>query len=250
MRIGINILAYNAEDTIQNVLQRIPKQVYEQVQEITVFDDASQDGTAQAVMAAKQTLPFSEKIQVISHPSNLGYGGNQKFSYNHAIQKGLDVVVMLHGDGQYAPELLEKIYSPIVNGKADLIFGSRINGKPLKGKMPLHKFFGNIFLTRIQNFLVGSNFSEFHSGYRAFRVNCLAGIPLPKCTNLFHFDTQILILFFDRNFKIKEVTIPTFYGNEVSRVKIFSYGFKVLKEAVVYRLQKIYPKLKSVYSND
>ncbi|MFH0970104.1 MAG: glycosyltransferase family 2 protein [Candidatus Diapherotrites archaeon] len=238
MRLGILVMAYNAEKTIGSVLTRIPLETYELAHGIYVFDDASEDETQHVAENVQQSHSFGKKIRVFKHPHNLGYGGNQKYAYHFAEKNGLDVVVMLHGDGQYAPELLPKIYGPLLNGEADLVFGSRIMENPLKGKMPLHKFVGNKLLTKIQNILVGTRFSEFHSGYRAFRTACFSHIPLQNCTNGFHFDTQILILFHDRGFRIKETPIPTFYGNEISHVHIFSYGWNVLKEAASYRIHK------------
>lgn len=238
MKLGILVLAYNAEDTIGSVLARIPEETYRESEGVYIFDDASTDQTSLVAQKFKVTHTYNEKIHVITHQKNKGYGGNQKFSYSYAIDKGLDVVVMLHGDGQYAPELLPKIYSPILRDDKDLVFGSRITDNPLGGKMPLHKFVGNIFLTKVQNAIVGSTFSEFHSGYRAFRTSCLKKIPLNACTDGFHFDTQILILFFSNGFRIHEIPIPTFYGNEISRVKIFSYGANVLKEALAFRVAK------------
>lgn len=239
MQLGILVLAYHAEDTIQDVLQRIPEKTYEQAKGIYVFDDASTDQTTARALAFKEIHSHGNKIHVMTHPKNLGYGGNQKYSYHFAQKEGLDAVVMLHGDGQYAPELLPQIYNPILEGNADLVFGSRMAGKPIAGKMPLHKFMGNIALTTMQNIIAGTNFTEYHSGYRAFRTKCLSAIPLDACTDGYHFDTQVLILFHDRRFHIQEMPIPTFYGNEISRVKIFSYGLHVLREVAEYRAQKL-----------
>lgn len=238
-QLGILVLAYHAEDTIQDVLRRIPEETYALAKGIYVFDDASKDATTATALAFKEKHPFGNKIHVTTHPKNLGYGGNQKYSYRFAQKEGLDAVVMLHGDGQYAPELLPQIYSPILQGNADLVFGSRMSGKPIAGKMPLHKFIGNVLLTRVQNLIAGTHFTEYHSGYRAFRTKCFDAIPLDACTNGFHFDTQVLILFHDRKFHIQEMPIPTFYGQEISRVKIFSYGLSVLRETAEYRVQKL-----------
>ena len=239
MRLGILVLAYNAEKTIGSVLARIPLETYEKAHGVYVFDDASRDETQHVAENFLKSHTFGEKIHVFKHAQNRGYGGNQKHAYHFAEKNGLDVVVMLHGDGQYTPELLPHIYEPILEGDADLVFGSRIMGNPLDGGMPVHKYLGNRTLTTIQNVLVGTHFSEFHSGYRAFRTACFLGIPLDACTDGFHFDTQILILFHDRKFRIKEIPIPTFYGDEISRVRIFSYGMNVLTEAARYRLKKI-----------
>ena len=128
-------------------------------------------------------------------PRNLGYGGNQKSGYRWAIDHGLDVVVLLHGDGQYAPEVIEDLVAPLVEGSADAVFGSRMltKGAARAGGMPLYKFVGNRILTTVQNALVGLRLSEWHSGYRAYRVDALADIPFDSYSDGFDFDTEIIL---------------------------------------------------------
>ena len=112
----------------------------------------------------------------MSHPKNLGYGGNQKAGYRYFMEKGFDVVVLLHGDGQYAPEILSHLYHPIVTGEADAVFGSRMMkdyGGPLKGGMPLYKYVGNRILSVFENRALGMHLTEFHSGYRAYSLDAL-----------------------------------------------------------------------------
>jgi glycosyltransferase involved in cell wall biosynthesis len=139
-RIGILIVTYNAITTLPKVLKRITPNVWNNVEEIAVFDDASQDATFELAVGMK-TLGWLPKLQVLKHRRNLGYGGNQKAGYRYFMDKGFDIVVLLHGDGQYAPEILSHLYQPIVSGDADAVFGSRMMktyGGPLKGGMPLH----------------------------------------------------------------------------------------------------------------
>src|SRR5271166_1890869 len=174
-RIGILIVTYNAVTTLTKVLKRITPNVWKNVEEIAVFDDASQDATYELAMGIK-ALRGVQKLQVLSHPSNLGYGGNQKAGYRYFIEKGFDVVVLLHGDGQYAPEILSHLYHPIVADEADAVFGSRMMdayGGPLKGGMPLYKYLGNLILSAFQNRTLGMNLTEFHSGYRAYSLHAL-----------------------------------------------------------------------------
>ncbi len=126
--------------------------MWKNVEEIAVFDDASQDATYELAVGIK-ALRASTKLQVLTHPKNLGYGGNQKAGYRYFIEKGFDIVVLLHGDGQYAPEILSHLYHPIVSGEADAVFGSRMMkdyGGPLKGGMPLYKYVGNRILTSLR----------------------------------------------------------------------------------------------------
>src|SRR5580692_5264118 len=163
-RIGILIVTYNAVTTLTKVLKRITPNVWNNVEEIAVFDDASQDATYELALGIK-ALRQLPKLTVLKHEKNLGYGGNQKAGYAYFIQRGFDIVVLLHGDGQYAPEILAHLYHPIVSGEADAVFGSRMMktyGGPLKGGMPFYKYIGNRILTTFENSALGMNLTEFH----------------------------------------------------------------------------------------
>lgn len=236
-KIGILIVAYNAVTTLNKVLQRIPAQVWDNVAEVVVFDDASQDATYEVGVGYKITRQV-EKLQVLRHSSNLGYGGNQKAGYRYFMEKGFDVVVLLHGDGQYAPEILSHLYHPIVTGQADAVFGSRMMpdlGGPLKGGMPLYKYAGNRILTRLENAALGLRLTEFHSGYRAYSLRALQQIDMAHMTNDFHFDTEIIIKLHHQGFRIHEVPIPTYYGNEICYVNGTKYAWDVMKAVRRYR---------------
>jgi glycosyltransferase involved in cell wall biosynthesis len=230
-RIGIFIVAYNALTTLSNVLKRITPEVWRNVEQVVVFDDASQDATYELAVGI-QTMTNLPKLRVLKHAKNLGYGGNQKAGYRYFIEQGFDVVVLLHGDGQYAPELLSHLYAPLVRDEADAVFGSRMMkdfGGPLKGGMPLYKYVGNRILSSFENRALGLNLTEFHSGYRAYNVHALAQIKLDKLTDDFHFDTEIIIKLHHQNFRICEVPIPTFYGNEICRVNGLKYAKAILR---------------------
>jgi len=183
-KIGILVVAYNAESTIESTLNRIPKDFIHKIESILISDDKSQDLTStKATQFAKSSnLP----IQVVSQPINLGYGGNQKFGYSWAIKNNWDIVVLLHADGQYAPEFIQQIVSPLVNDEADAVFGSRMLNKrnALKGGMPKYKWVGNQILTYIQNKLTDQNFSEWHSGYRAYKVDGLKKLQMGTLSNV------------------------------------------------------------------
>jgi glycosyltransferase involved in cell wall biosynthesis len=237
-RIGILIVTYNAVTTLTKVLKRITPQVWENVEEIAVFDDASQDDTYELAMGLK-ALRALNKLTVLKHSENLGYGGNQKAGYKYFMERGFDVVVLLHGDGQYAPEILSHIYHPIIAGEADAVFGSRMlktYGGPLKGGMPLYKYAGNRILSIFENSALGLNLTEFHSGYRAYNLHALRKIDFSRMTNDFHFDTEIIIKLNHQQFHITEVPIPTYYGTELCYVN----GLKYAKD--VYRAVRRYKK--------
>lgn len=236
-KIGILIVAYNAVNTLVKVLKRIRADAWKNVTEVVVFDDASQDFTYELALGFKATSQL-DKLRVIRNPRNLGYGGNQKIGYRYFIDKGFDIVVLLHGDGQYAPEILSHLYHPIVVGEADAVFGSRMMkdyGGPLKGGMPLYKYVGNRILTAVENRALGLTLSEFHSGYRAYSLGALAQIDLSKMTDDFHFDTEIIIKLQHQGFRIQEVPIPTYYGDEICYVNGMKYAWNVTKAVMRYR---------------
>jgi 2-polyprenyl-3-methyl-5-hydroxy-6-metoxy-1,4-benzoquinol methylase len=236
-RIGILIVTYNAVNTLTKVLKRITPQVWANVEEIAVFDDASQDDTYELAMGIK-TLREMPKLTVLKHPKNLGYGGNQKAGYRYFIDKGFDVVVLLHGDGQYAPEILSHLYHPIVTGEADAVFGSRMMetyGGPLKGGMPLYKYTGNRILSTFENAALGLNLTEFHSGYRAYSLHALRKIDFTYMTDDFHFDTEIIIKLNHQGFAIDEVPIPTYYGSEICYVNGMKYARDVFRAVRRYK---------------
>ena len=173
------------------------------------------------------------------NPRNLGYGGNQKKGLRHAIEKGYDIVVVLHGDVQYAPERIPDLIQPILEGQADMAFGSRMTDHPLQGGMPLYKFLGNKFLTAIENWALGMNLSEYHSGFRAYSCAALNKVRFERCTDGFHFDTEILIQFKDKGLRIVEIAIPTHYGPESHQVGFGTsvrYGLGILVSLLEYRL--------------
>ena len=236
-KIGILIVAYNALTTLTRVLKRIPPEVWANVEEITVFDDASQDSTYELAvgMKAMRDLP---KLHVIQHAKNLGYGGNQKAGYRYFIERGFDIVVLLHGDGQYAPEILAQMYGPIVRGEADAVFGSRMMkdyGGPLKGGMPLYKYAGNRILSVFENAALGMQLTEFHSGYRAYSLHAFKKIDFTHMADLFHFDTEIIIKLNHQRFKIVEIPIPTFYGDEICYVNGLHYAKDIVRAVSRYR---------------
>jgi glycosyltransferase involved in cell wall biosynthesis len=239
-RIGILVVAYNAESTLASVLDRVPEDFRPRITEIFVCDDASVDSTYLVGLGYKQEnsgLP----LQIVRHPQNLGYGGNQKAGYRMAIEAGLDIIVMLHGDGQYAPECLPEVVEPLVNGTADCVMGSRmmVPGNARKGGMPLYKYVGNRVLTTFENKILGTELTEFHSGYRAYRVDALESIPFERNSDDFHFDTQIIIQLVDAGKRIIEVPIPTFYGDEICHVNGLQYARDVSTDVVRYRLGKL-----------
>jgi len=235
----IFIVAYNASTTISSVLKRIP---YEELSknydfEVLIIDDHSSDATFQKAIDDKINYDF--KVTILYNPINLGYGGNQKVGYHYAIINNYDYVALIHGDGQYAPELLPELMRPFLNEKADAVFGSRMisKGGALNGGMPIYKYIGNKILTYLQNFILSSNLSEFHSGYRIYSVEALKLIPFDLNTNDFHFDTEIIIQLLLCKSNIVELPIPTYYGDEICRVNGLKYALNVISSSLLSKIQ-------------
>lgn len=240
-RVLVFIVAYNAGKTIQDVVRRIPDSLTEYDTEILIIDDSSRDETfAKAQILEQQgTLPFP--LTVLFNPVNQGYGGNQKIGFHYAIEKGFDYVALVHGDGQYAPERLPELLQPLLTGEADAVFGSRMmkSGEALKGGMPLYKYVGNKILTGIQNRLLHSALSEFHSGYRLYSTRALQSIPFDRNVNDFHFDTEIIIQLMRAGLRIREVPIPTYYGDEICHVDGLKYAWDVVVATLLSRVQDL-----------
>jgi glycosyltransferase involved in cell wall biosynthesis len=235
-RILILVVAYEAESTLDKVLARVPDAVFEHDTEVLVIDDSSTDRTFDVGVRSAQGS--RHRITVLYNPENQGYGGNQKLGYQYAIRYGFDIVVLLHGDGQYAPESIPALLAPVLDGSADVVLGSRmlVAGVARKGGMPLYKLVGNKVLTFLQNRLLDMHLSEFHSGFRAYSVAALGRIPFRYNANVFHFDTEIIIQFMLAGCRIVEVPIPTYYGDEICRVEGLKYAKDVLVTTCASRL--------------
>ena len=224
-KIGILVVAYNAATTLASVLDRIPKDFVPKITKVIVNDDYSKDSTYLVGLGYQRMFP-DLPLEIIRHPRNLGYGGNQKAGYRWAIEQGLDIVVLVHGDGQYPPEMLPQIVEPLERDHCDAVFGSRmmVKGEARKGGMPLYKYVGNRILTTFENKVAGMSLSEWHSGYRAYSVAALRDIPFDRNADGFEFDTQIILQFHEAGKRICETPIPTYYGDEICYVDGMGYA--------------------------
>jgi glycosyltransferase involved in cell wall biosynthesis len=229
-RLLIFVIAYRAETTLTWVLSRIPAKIFQDLDcEILIVDDASTDRTFEIGQEWKEAHP-EMLVTVLRNDYNQGYGGNQKVGYTYAVENAFDFVAMVHGDGQYAPEELPRLIEPLMSGEADVVLGSRMmaRGAALKGGMPLYKYVGNRILTRLQNYLLRAKLTEYHSGYRLFAVAALKALPFRLNTNDFHFDTEIIIQLLNGGFRIAELPIPTYYGDEICYVDGIKYAKEVM----------------------
>jgi glycosyltransferase involved in cell wall biosynthesis len=226
--------AYNAARTLLSTHREVLAQ--ECVDEVILVDDDSRDNT---VHIAEQ-LP---KTAVFKHGENRGYGANQKSCYRLALQRGADIVVMVHPDYQYTPKLIPAMVAMIGNGLYPCVIGSRIlGGYALKGGMPLWKYIANRFLTLTQNLLLNAKLSEYHTGYRAFSRSLLERLPLETNSDDFVFDNQMLSQILWMGYTVAEVSCPTSYFPEASSINLsrsLTYGFGCLATAVLFRLARM-----------
>jgi glycosyltransferase involved in cell wall biosynthesis len=235
------IVAYEARRHLPSVLARVPRQLYDDPRvQFLCIDDASHDGTAGA--AAEWVREYGlRNVLILRNPVNQNYGGNQKLGYQLALDAGFDFVILLHGDGQYAPELLPKFIETWEQTDADVVLGSRMTEvrSARAGGMPRYKIVGNRVLTTIQNKLTGLNLTEYHTGYRGYSTRFLRSVPFAENTNDFHFDTEILLQAADAGAKVVEFPIPTHYGDEICRVNGIKYAFDVLRASVQYKMHQL-----------
>jgi glycosyltransferase involved in cell wall biosynthesis len=224
--------AYNAAKTLAKTVEEIPRDI---VDEILLVDDASSDETV--------ALANELNLTVFLHEKNFGYGRNQKTCYREALNRGADIVVMLHPDYQYSPNLIVPMAGMIAYGEYDVVIASRILGKgALEGGMPLYKYISNRFLTLVQNLLLGYKLSEYHTGFRAFRREVLETLPLESNSDDFVFDNEMLAQAIYFEFRLGEISSPTRYFAEASSINFsrsVRYGLGVLGTSLKYRLDRM-----------
>jgi 2-polyprenyl-3-methyl-5-hydroxy-6-metoxy-1,4-benzoquinol methylase len=227
-RITITMPAYHAETTLAQTVADIPPGIAD---ELILVDDASTDNT----VAIARGLP----IEVYVHPENRGYGGNQKTCYQRAIERGADIVVMLHPDYQYDPQAVPLLVAPILSGDADMTFGSRFAGlaDPRRGGMPMYRFVGNRVVTVAQNLMLGSRFTEMHSGLRAYSRQCLLSLPFLRYTDDFAFDAQMLVDAVTLGQRVVEVPIKTRYAEGSSSISV-SRSLQYIAESLSYTARR------------
>ena len=222
MKVTAVLPAFNAEKTLRKTYEAIPKN---HVHEIILVDDASTD----------HTVEQAEKINdliVVLHEKNKGYGGNQKTCYREALRRGADIVIMIHPDFQYDPQYVPQMIAPVLSGKADMVLGSRfLHNDPRASGMVWWRYWGNRFLTTMQNKVLHLHLSEGHSGYRTYSRRCLTTISWQGFSNAFVFDAQMIKAVAKKGLPIVEVEVPTSYTSESSSISLLSsirYGLQTL----------------------
>ena len=239
-KVVVVLPAYNAGKTLAQTYEAIPQ---EWVDEVILIDDASRDNTVEVAR--------SLGLKTFVHEKNLGYGGNQKTCYQEARRLGADIAVMVHPDFQYDPSFIPGLIKPIAQGECEAVFGSRMRvpQNALRGGMPYWKFVANIFLTWLENLVLGMNLSEYHSGFRAYGKRVFSELPLEKNSDDFVFDTEIIVQMKLADMRIREIPISTRYFKEASMIGFWrsaKYGLSILRVMTQYFLFsrgiRLYPK--------
>jgi len=228
-KIMVVLPAYNAARTLEHTVKDIPR---EWVDDIILVDDASQDET--------WTIAQRLGIVAVRHETNLGYGGNQKTCYAEALRRGADIVVMVHPDFQYDPKLIPQFIEPLLAKRCDAVFGSRmLGGEFIQGGMPIWKFYGNLWLTALENMVFKIFLSEYHTGFRAYSRHFLETVNLQANSNSFVFDTEIIAQAVVNTFRIQEVPISTRYHESASQIGMLAsvrYALSICGVLVRYKL--------------
>lgn len=231
-KIVVVMPAYNAEKTLSQTYHDVPHDI---VDEVILIDDASADKTVEIAQALG--------LHVVRHEKNKGYGGAQKTCYEQALKHEADIIVMVHPDYQYDPRTLPDLILPLLEGRCDAVFGSRMLGKRfLEGGMPVWKFYGNIILTAVGNIMMKTYLTEWHTGFRAYSRRYLETVNFQKNSNNFVFDTQIIIQGIYRGLKIYEIPIEARYFKEASQIDFFQsvrYGVSILAFLLRYKLHML-----------
>ena len=231
-RIVVVMPSYNAAKTIAATVGDVPRDI---VDEIVLVDDASSDETVD--------LAVELGLTTFLHDRNFGYGRNQKTCYREALNRGSDIVIMVHPDYQYSPNLIVPMAGMIAYGEYDVVIGSRILGKgALSGGMPVYKYISNRFLTLFQNILLNFKLSEYHTGFRAFTRQVLEALPLEANSDDFVFDNQMLAQAVHFGFRVGEISTPTRYFAEASSIdftRSVKYGLGVLSTSLRFRLHRM-----------
>jgi glycosyltransferase involved in cell wall biosynthesis len=236
VKIVVVMPAFNAEPTLRSTVAAIPR---DWVDELIIVDDNSSDGTTTVARQLGGDVP----VELVWHPHNVGYGGNQKTCYLEALRRDADVVVMLHPDGQYEPSLIPKLVEPILRGEAGLVLGSRFAepGMARAGGMPLYKYIANRALTAIENRVLRTQLTEMHTGYRAYSRELLLTIPFLRNSFDFAFDTEIILQARYFGFPIVEIPAASRYFADASSVSFkpaVIYGFKTLWQCLRFVLHR------------
>ncbi|MDO8428068.1 MAG: glycosyltransferase family 2 protein [Candidatus Diapherotrites archaeon] len=237
-KVGIFVPSYKSFHTLENVIQRVPDEIKKTAAEIFVIDDASPDQSYENALEVQKKLKLKNLV-VLKNEKNLGFGGNHKVAFQYAIRKNFDVVVTLHGDGQYAPEKIPELLESMEKNNTEIATVSRFLDNPQGKGMPRWRFFSNRFLNFLQKKILGFGLSDHNVGMRSYRVWALEKIPFERLSDDYYFDTELLSQCRLAGFRISEIPIQTVYdkySHSPGYWKTFKFFLGSLHTLLDYRL--------------
>jgi glycosyltransferase involved in cell wall biosynthesis len=213
VRIAVAIPAYQARASIGGVIADVPSFV----DRILVVDDASADGTAEAVRALDHP-----RVRLIVHETNQGVGGAMKTAYKAALEEGIDVVVKMDADGQMDPRYLLDLIAPLVPGEAGYVKGNRLWSRTSAKGMPSERLFGNLFLSLATKAASGYwNVFDPTNGFTAIRADILRRLDFGAIENRYYFETNMLVELHLRRVIVQDVLMEARYQGEASSLSVF-----------------------------
>jgi len=235
MRKAVVIPSYRAQDTLASVIETLPQELWEDGSIAVIVNDGSPDQTGEVADQLQRDHPG--RVHVIHHPRNRGYGGALKTGLRYGLDEGFEIMPVVHSDGQYAPDQVLRLCTPIEEGYLALVQGSRVlGGGAREGGMPFSRYLANRLLTRFENLVVGSSVAEFHSGYMVYPAEALRRVPFEALQNNYCFDAEMMMLATLAKIPIVEIAIPTRYDDETSSLDPIPYGLNVLRMTARYDL--------------
>ncbi len=241
-RLCVFVPCYQAARLLEGTMARVkwdelPKQL---AYRVVFVDNRSTDDTWETIQRVQARLgALGVDTDAIRNPRNLGYGGSNKVIFDYCIANGIGLVGILHSDGQYLPEELPRLVREFVaHPRCAMLYGSRLEGAPLAGGMPRYRLLANIVLTWLQNCALSAHYSEYHSGYRFYRLNEIRRLPYHENSDYYHFDSHIMFQIHHAGGIIEETSIPTHYGDEISYINPFKCVGGIAGNALVYLLHR------------
>jgi glycosyltransferase involved in cell wall biosynthesis len=229
----IFIPAYNAAETIAEVLTRIPPEAWDAARAVIILDDGSTDATARVV---EELRPHYSKLELVSSPRNQGYGPTVRRGLQLGLETGADYIACLHADGQYPPERLPEFVEHMRRHRIDVLQGSRHKeGGALAGGMPVYKMLAGRVLTGLENLAFGLKMTDYHSGFLVYSRRAVSEVPIHTLSAYFDFDLEFIACARRRGLRIDELAIPTRYADEVSHLNPIRYGLRVLGVIAKFR---------------
>ena len=238
-KLMIYIPAFNCAEYIVDVIDEIPRTIWN-ISDIVVVDNCSTDDTVKNIQKARLEQRWPKKIHLIQPEANLGYAGSQKLIYSILLQaSSTEHVIMLHGDGQYPPELLEKL-TPYLDSDYGLIYGFRDKSTFSETEeTPLVTYLIIKTLSALESLVTRYRRKEWHTGFVMYSKKFLRKINFDEVTDTYHIDGHLQFISGELGVKIKAVPIWKRYKGyeQLKGLNRFTYIAHVLRLMLQFRIK-------------